>query len=318
MLRSRFFSALLLCAVLAGALFADVYLFHYDCCFLLVWLAGTALALHEFYALARTAGMSPFRRFGIGSGLLLVLCTWFSPEGRLAQIFSPEVEAALAEHLVPAGLVLGVFGTLFLQALKRDNGRTFESVSSTLFGLLYLGYLPSFALRLRHLGVSDVTVGGTTLRFSGVVDGGGNWLTLGTWLVVALIAGAKLSDAAAYFGGSSLGRHRLIPRISPRKTWEGVVAGLLGGMLTLVVLQQAVLGRLSGGRLTLVEALIFGAAMSFVGQLGDLAESLLKRGGGLKDSGSLLPGLGGSLDVVDSLVGAAPAAWFLALAFLRS
>jgi len=326
---TRALSGLLLTGLVVGALVADVYWIRYDVLFALIWAASMVIVLREFYALSAVAGTSPFHRFGLACGMLLILLTWLSLDGTLTWLASAKIERAVASHLVPAGLVVAVLGTLLLQATKRDNDRVFESISSTLFGLLYVWFLPSFALRLRRL---DAILGGSGAAPAGsgaetpapdlsaaaaAQAGGGDWLVLGTWLVVAMVAATKVSDIAAFFGGRRFGRHGLIRRISPGKTWEGAAAGFLGGIGAAVLVWWLARETFLSAGFTLGEAVIFGAVLSVVGQLGDLAESLMKRGSGRKDSGGLVPGYGGLFDVADSLITACPVAYFLTMVMLR-
>ena len=105
------------------------------------------------------------------------------------------------------------------------------------------------------------------------------------------------SDTAAFFVGRALGRHRLAPRISPAKTWEGAVAGLVGGIIVSLIIVAIFDLSIGYGH-----AIILGILVSIFGQLGDLVESLLKRHTGVKESGNLMPGHGGLLDRMDSVV----------------
>jgi phosphatidate cytidylyltransferase len=120
------------------------------------------------------------------------------------------------------------------------------------------------------------------------------------WLLFLLAAVVVLGDSAAYYAGRTFGRHRMAPVISPKKTWEGAVAGWLAAVLSALVFSAWHLDRLDWRLVALC------AVTSVVAQLGDLAESVLKRGAGIKDSGNLLPGHGGVLDRVDALLFAAP------------
>jgi phosphatidate cytidylyltransferase len=120
-------------------------------------------------------------------------------------------------------------------------------------------------------------------------------LPQGRLAVVLALAPPLVGDSAAYFAGSAWGRHRLAPSISPRKSWEGALAGLGASVLTgLVIAALAHLGPLPGA--------LVGLALGIVGQLSDLAESALKRRAGVKDTGRLIPGHGGLLDRIDSVV----------------
>lgn len=129
-------------------------------------------------------------------------------------------------------------------------------------------------------------------------------------LLLAMLC-VTLSDTGAYYVGSAFGRHPLAPSISPKKTWEGAAGGVLG----------SVIGALLGHfwffqRLPLVHAITLGFVLCGAGILGDLAESMLKRAGGVKDSSALLPGHGGVLDRVDSLLVAAPVLYYYWIVFL--
>ncbi len=131
------------------------------------------------------------------------------------------------------------------------------------------------------------------------------------WLVLALVAVVGLGDTAAYFVGTWLGRHRMAPRVSPKKSWEGAAAGVLAALAVMALWCEL---RLGEPRLVW---LLLAAVTQLVAQLGDLLESLVKRGGGVKDSSRILPGHGGVWDRTDALLLAAPAflvgLWILGL-----
>jgi phosphatidate cytidylyltransferase len=120
------------------------------------------------------------------------------------------------------------------------------------------------------------------------------------WLVFLLMAIVWLGDSAAYYAGSQLGKHRMAPTISPKKSWEGAAAGFVTSLLAAAVWSVCRLGRLSPGLLALA------ALTAVAAQVGDLVESMVKRGSGVKDSGRVLPGHGGVLDRVDAMLFAAP------------
>ena len=126
------------------------------------------------------------------------------------------------------------------------------------------------------------------------------------WVLLAVVV-VWVGDSAAYLGGRALGRTRLAPLISPNKTVEGAGAGLAGSVLAAVAVNA-----ISGLNLALLVAIAVGLCLGLMSQLGDLVESLVKRQLGVKDSGSLIPGHGGVLDRVDSLLFALPTAWILA------
>lgn len=195
-------------------------------------------------------------------------------------LFTTGVLAANALHWPLWPVVVALF---FLAALLglggSDNQRGFLTGVSALFGGLYLGGLFSFLVRLRAL-------------------------SHGFWVTLYVFGVTWLTDAAAYFAGRALGRHPLLPRVSPGKTWEGAVAGLVVGALVGAAASPLV-GQGAGTGLWL------GGLVSMAGQIGDLVESNLKRFVGAKDSGGILPGHGGVLDRFDSALFAMPAAYYL-------
>ena len=123
--------------------------------------------------------------------------------------------------------------------------------------------------------------------------------------IVMILLVVKFTDIGAYFGGRAFGKHKLIPWLSPGKTWEGLFFGLLTAGLVGAICARWTL------ELLWHRGLIFGIIIGGVGQLGDLLESLMKRDAEVKDSGQLIPGFGGILDVIDSPLLAAPVAYLL-------
>jgi phosphatidate cytidylyltransferase len=183
------------------------------------------------------------------------------------------------------GFVLGVFVRHMPQ---RGNPKALATMSCTVFGVLYVPWLLSFITKINY-GLGEAASG----RF----------------FVLYLVVVTKAADVGAYFVGSAFGKHPLIPRISPKKTWEG----LLGGVLMSVWMSILMWGLLNprippelNVRFGVGDAAVLGIGMGLVAIAGDLAESLVKREAGVKDSGRMLPGIGGALDLVDSLLFTAP------------
>jgi phosphatidate cytidylyltransferase len=174
-------------------------------------------------------------------------------------------------------LVCGLFFTLGLGILLLASGLPVEEAPAAL-GLIGFG-IPYFALPIACVAALQ---------------------RIDPWLLFLLYAIVWLGDTAAYYVGSAFGRYRLAPRISPKKSWEGAVAGFATGLLATVVWSWWRLGEQSSG------LLLVAAATAVAAQLGDLFESLLKRAVHTKDSGALLPGHGGMLDRVDAMLFAAP------------
>jgi phosphatidate cytidylyltransferase len=128
-------------------------------------------------------------------------------------------------------------------------------------------------------------------------------------ILVMVLLVVKATDIGAFFGGRAIGRHKLIPWLSPGKTWEGLICGVLFSALVGALLARYI--GLPDFRLTWWKGLIFGAVLGGIGQAGDLLESLMKRDAEVKDSGALVPGFGGILDIIDSPLLAAPFAYLM-------
>ncbi len=263
--------------------------------------------VREVYLMCESSLTSPFAGFGIFCAVMLMALQWLALPGSPGSPGSielltgnAELEKWLAPNLLPFGLTVAVLGSLWLQATKRENERTFESISSTLFGLLYVWFLGGHLVSLRHVGAD------------GLIRGEG-WNASGLWLLGVCLACCKLSDIAAFLVGRKFGRHKMIKRISPGKSYEGGVAGLVAGTALSVLAQWA--GLLPFPHMW--QAVVYGFFVTLFGVLGDLAESLLKRGCGTKDSGSYIPAFGGLLDVVDSILMGGAAAYYLASVMLR-
>ena len=174
---------------------------------------------------------------------------------------------------------IGVFIRQFPQKL---NAHGIETMAITLFGLMYVAWLGNFMTRINFVTVN------------------------GRYWVMYLVVVTKFTDIGAYLIGSSLGRHKMIPRISPKKTWEGTVGGVLfavgGSFLCLWVMPDE--SRADGMEVS--HAIVLGMLLGVAAVIGDLAESLIKREAGVKDSSTILPGHGGCLDMIDSLLFTAP------------
>jgi phosphatidate cytidylyltransferase len=180
-----------------------------------------------------------------------------------------------------------------------------EGVLLTLLAML----LMVFALRMRDLAGTLPMASGALL---GVVYIFGAWRcgvflrAMDPWWMLFALAINWLGDTFAYYAGSALGKHKMAPRVSPAKSWEGAAASLIGGMVAGALFIQYKFPHVGIGR-----ALILCAAANIAGQLGDLAESAFKRGASVKDSGNLLPGHGGWLDRVDSSLFSVPVVYWL-------
>ncbi|MBI4569625.1 MAG: phosphatidate cytidylyltransferase [Planctomycetes bacterium] len=271
------------------------------------------VGLREFFAMARRLGYEPASRWTTFCGLALIGEFWMRAYGidtyELAQwanglgpgvfsflkvLFSPHVQWSLVVLLFAVGV--------FFLTVTQFRDKAFENVGVSVFGMFYIPYLLSLSLHLRSMKAPPRW---EQLRATAGVAGA---LSYGEWLVVITIAVARGGDIFAYFTGRACGRNKLIPRVSPGKTIEGAVGGLFGSLLLALVIRGLGLPNLS-----LAQAAIFGVAIGAAGQLGDLMESVLKRKAGVKDSGRLVPGFGGLLDIIDNFMVAVPVALLLLL-----
>ncbi len=245
-----------------------------------------AAALHEFFLMARHRGILVHRAMGVTLGIVFTsLVAWRSlvePGLVPTPVLGPGATAIswMWDIFWPATIVL-----IFIRQFLRPN--TFEAlggVAVTLFGLAYVAALFSYLFYIR------------------TVDP-----TQGAWLVLYLILVTKLGDVGAYTVGNVWGRHALAVRISPKKTVEGAIGSLVFSAAA-AALAMPMLGTqpIFGQPPRPLLAVLLGVILGVVGQLGDLAESLLKRDCQVKDAGCLMPGLGGVLDVIDSLLFTAP------------
>lgn len=234
--------------------------------------AASVLGTREVYDLAARQGIDPLRRTGMAAALLFPLATYWAKGS----------EVHLAEPALYAG-ALWLVVVVALAALRRGpEGRPLAAVGVTVFGALYAGALPGFAIVLRHpSGVGPSSAVGMALLFFPLAL---------TWV----------GDTAAFAAGSAIGGPKLAPTLSPKKTWAGAVAGFLSSVLVGLAYAHWVLAPL-GRPLGVAETLVLATAISCAGQLGDVSESLFKREVGVKDSSNLIPGHGGVLDRFDSL-----------------
>lgn len=187
-----------------------------------------------------------------------------------------------------AGVFAGVVLALFLQEMAtfQEPGQSVNRMALAVWLTAYLGLLPCFLAQLRWQEGSK-----------------------GAVAVALAIFVPKMCDTGAYFTGRLFGRHKMAPVLSPKKTLEGAAGGLGLATLTTILVNQYFGPVLSGGVLTEIG---FGLSVGLIGMLGDLAESLIKRDCLAKDASAIMPGFGGVLDVVDSIVFAAPVAyWWL-------
>lgn len=301
MLLQRVLAATLLISLLTGCMCADYYYFANSYLLHGIVLIGTFLALREFWTLCRARGLQTFSTWGTLSGVLLVaahfwsLQIWSHPSDSLTERL---IYLHRADKIITGAMAVAVMGVFFLTARRHQYEASIGGLGVTCLGLIYLWFLPSFLMKLRHIGVDGLL-------------GGRDWEHFGAKMVVATIVVSKGCDVFAYLVGRKIGKHKAFPDLSPGKTKEGVAAGIVGSVLLALLLRTSFLNVLDPTAFSVVETIIFGVFIGFSGILGDLSESLLKRSAGVKDASHYVPGFGGVLDVIDSLVVAGPVAYFL-------
>lgn len=265
---------------------------------LAIFVAAVAvLTLREYVGLVRHYNVAPYCRMvyalAVISFALLAL-----------QTGAPYIVSATQMLFGISGAA--VFVTFFFLALamrRKPLGEGFPAAAAALFGFLYIVVPLAMLVQLRQ-------------------QPSGAFLILFTLIVV------WMGDTVAYYTGRAIGRHKLAPRISPGKTWEGTAGSFVGaiasGVLVFAYSRQISTGLIHIGLLTpdqaylppialpLWQFALLSALINVAAQVGDLAESLLKRGAGVKDSGTILPGHGGMLDRIDALLFAAPVVWYYA------
>ncbi len=255
----------------------------------LVWLGGAPLAIllstasgiaaYEFYRLAIGAGSVPLWGHGVIFSAAIPLFMY----ARVLGLWVPGVSIVMLVILELLTVALWVRGS---------GGKPLEVVGITLLGVFYTGGMMSFAFGMRY---HPYAVGAAA----------------GTALVALAFLLTWATDIGGYVFGRWLGRRKLMPAISPGKTVAGAVGGLVFAIVVAVLFEHDVLRPRAQLGMPLWGAILFGVVVSVSGQLGDLVESMLKRQAGVKDSSQLIPGHGGMLDRIDSLLFTLPISYAL-------
>jgi phosphatidate cytidylyltransferase len=196
-------------------------------------------------------------------------------------------------------LLVFLFGVIVRQMFRPiAKHAPLESMAYTLFGLLYVAWLSTFVMKIEY-----------------IIPRTPQGATIGQFYVLYLVFVTKFSDAGAYLVGSRIGRHQMIPHISPSKTWEGFFGSLVFSTAASCLLIFLMPKQLAW--LNFFHGLILGLLIGVAAVIGDLGESIVKRSTGVKDSGFLLPGIGGMLDLIDSLLFTAPLMFFYLRVLVR-
>ncbi len=274
----RILSTVVLWTVIIGSL----WLFGAHAAVALATLLGV-LTLHEFYTLVARMGAKPFHFMGLVIAALMIAgpfyLAWFTDE--------PEIVSSLATGLLVVSLIISCIRVLG----ERDPSSRVEAIAATTGGLLYVPYLMQFLVRI-------------LMRDADSTEN----LTLCLWVVAV----SKFCDVGALLTGLAIGKHKMAPTISPKKTWEGAVGGVLisagiGAALSFFLSEQLPV------RLTPPIAALVATPLAIITIVSDLIESAVKRRADIKDTGQLIPGIGGAFDLTDSLLLTAPVAYFIFL-----
>ena len=272
----RLITSVILWTVIIAALFSNNPLVS-DSVFLVIIVFLALAGLAEFYGLAEKRGYACFKYCGLLGGVLLMVGTFLNLIGRIGMQGSP----ARVNDFETGFIILFVLGLCVRQLSSRTSTTGIIAIATTLLGLMYVPWLLNFIQKINFF--PDVE---------------------GKFFLLYFILVTKFSDMGAYAIGSLIGRHKMIPRISPGKTWEGFAGAIVvstGASLAFVHFFGAHMFGMNA-----LHAAILGILLSVTAVIGDLIESLFKREAGVKDSGHLFPGIGGILDLLDSLLFNAP------------
>lgn len=276
--RRRLLSTLALWAVVLGTILSG-----YEQMFF-VSIAGVGLlGLWEFYEMLDRRGVPNFKLTALICAVIFFAASFYT-----FRSVGPEKSYDF-EIAVLVVFLLVVFARQMFQRTRDRN--PLETMAYTLFGLLYVVWLFNFLTKIVYLAPRGPT-GETT----------------GQYYVLYLLLVTKFSDMGAYLAGTLFGRHKLVPHISPHKSWEGLVGAIALATAGSFGLWLLIPGRLSV--FTATDVAVLGVLIGGAAVIGDLAESIVKRGVEAKDSGGLLPGIGGVLDLIDSVLFTAPILFF--------
>jgi phosphatidate cytidylyltransferase len=264
----------------------------------------TALSVREFYAIAEKKTAKLPMPFGVLASLIIIGSFWiYYSDGRINE----------AIFLLITELIMIVVISFIIQLRSGGKG-ALTGVGAVFTGFLYLPMLYITMIGIREFKsfyqwrIHSFHLFDIAPRQSAVLNqmAYADW----GWFLLCVMGAIWICDSAAYFTGRAIGRHKMAPRVSPKKTWEGAAGGFIGGVAGMTALSAVFVPVFPA-----VHAAIIGALVGTIGQIGDLSESQLKRDTGVKDSSNLIPGHGGVLDRFDSILFVMPVV-FLYIAFL--
>jgi len=247
--------------IIVGILLAFLTIFWKGFPFFIIIIIIALLGLKELYSIAHKRGYRPSYILGSALTFYFIIIT----------VYDIYCLNYYVENII---ITFFIILTFIFQLFKKDYSKVLAEISITFFGSIYLGYLLSFMLKIKDL-------------------------PNGNYYLISLLIITWANDTGAYLIGTKFGKNKIFPKVSPKKTIEGSIGGIIFSIAGTFFLKNWL-------NLTFNELLSLGLIISIVAQLGDLFESVLKRGSGIKDSGTLIPGHGGILDSLDSLIFTAP------------
>jgi phosphatidate cytidylyltransferase len=262
MLRQRVLSAVIFVPIL----FASIW--FGNPWFSIVVAVAAILGILEFYSMVSSREWRPLTSFGTLWTLFLIFNAYYTPK-----YGSDNTYIIVTSVLIGLAIALSLVWTLFLRS---SRGKVMASWAASVTGIFYMGWLLSYWVLIMN-------------------SYGGAWNGR-DWVLLALFSTFAV-DTSAYFAGRTWGRHKMAPTVSPGKTWEGAAGGLVGAIAAVIILAL-----LLDTGISYSEMVILGVLIAVFAQLGDLAESKLKRNMGVKEASNLIPGHGGILDRLDSIV----------------
>ena len=227
-------------------------------------------SLNEFFSLIQKKNIPVYKRLGILIGLIIPTAIFFNFK--------------LTEEWSLTFILLTFIIFFILQFARKDHSDAILAISTTVFGVIYVSWLGSYLIKLR-------------------------FLHKGSLLVIFLLLVVKLGDTGAYLVGRKFGRHKLLKRVSPKKSIEGAIGGFIVSVIV------AVLSKFYLDGVSIYHLLVLGSLIGISSQLGDLSESLIKRDCNVKDSGNFIPAQGGVLDLMDSILFSAPVAYLYIMVY---
>lgn len=249
----------------------------------------TIVGLWEFFRIMEMRGYKPVKIPGYLSGIFIIFSAYF-----------------LWNYSIVLSVVL--LFILFVGLFEKDNKHALSGTGISIFGVFYIAGLLSFAVKLRIIGELLPNVYKSVIHLD-VLWGADR---IGIYAVFFPIAVIFVSDTGAYFIGKAFGKRRVAPNISPKKSWEGVVGGLIASLIA-----GYVIWKIAPDVCQLKHVLILSVILSLAGLAGDLVESRIKRDANVKDSGSIFPGHGGVMDRVDALLFGLPVAYLYFLFYFK-